>query len=56
MNKNFVAKYGYAGVMEAQRALGISHSTIKNYVKINGIYKGYMFRYKRLNDQETFGS
>lgn len=49
MNKNFVAKYD--GVMEAQRALGISHSTIKNYAKVNGIYKGYIFRYERLNDQ-----
>ena len=49
MNKNFVAKYN--GVMEAQRALGISHSTIKNYAKMNGIYKGYIFRYERLNDQ-----
>lgn len=56
MNKNFVAKYD--GVLEAQRALGISHSTIKNYAKVGeaGIYKGYMFRYERLNDQETFGS
>lgn len=49
INKNFVDKYD--GVMEAQRALGISHSTIKNYAKVNGIYKGYMFRYERLNDQ-----
>lgn len=51
MNKNFVAKYD--GVMEAQRALGISHSTVKNYAKVNGIYKGYIFRYERLNDEET---
>lgn len=49
INKNFVAKYD--GVMEAQRALGISHSTIKNYAKVNGIYKGYIFVYERLNDQ-----
>ena len=49
INKNFVAKYD--GVMEAQRALSISHSTIKNYAKVNGIYKGYIFRYERLNDQ-----
>jgi len=54
MDKNFFAKYD--GVMEAQRALNISHSTIKNYAKVNGIYKGYIFRYERLNDQETFGS
>jgi group I intron endonuclease len=46
MDKNFVAKYD--GVMEAQRALGISHSTIKNYAKVNGIYKGYIFSYSRL--------
>jgi hypothetical protein len=49
MNKNFVAKYD--GVMEARRALGISHCTIKNSAKMNGIYKGYIFRYERLNDQ-----
>jgi len=49
INKNFVVKYN--GVMEAQRALGISHSTIKNYAKVNGTYKGYIFRYERLNDQ-----
>ena len=54
MDKNFVAKYD--GVMEAQRALNISHSTIKNYAKVNGIYKGYIFRYERLNDKEKFGS
>lgn len=54
MHKNFIAKYD--GVMEVQRALGISHSTIKIYAKVNGIYKGYIFRYERLNDQETFGS
>lgn len=49
INKNFLAKYD--GVMEAQRALGISHSTIKNYAKVNGTYKGYIFRYERLNDK-----
>jgi len=34
--------------MEAQRALKISHSTIKNYAKIGGVYKGYIFSYERL--------
>ena len=48
-DKNFICKYD--GVMEAQRALNISHSTIKNYAKVNGIYRGYIFRYERLNDQ-----
>jgi group I intron endonuclease len=45
-NRNFLAKYD--GVMEAQRALKISHSTIKNYAKIGGVYKGYIFSYERL--------
>jgi len=49
INKNFICKYH--GVMEAQRALNISHSTIKNYAKVNGIYKDYIFRYERLNDK-----
>jgi len=43
----FISKYN--GVMEAQKALGINHSTIKNYAKVNGIYKGYIFSYERLN-------
>lgn len=45
-NRSFLAKYD--GVMEAQRALKISHSTIKNYAKIGGAYKGYIFSYDRL--------
>lgn len=45
-NSNFLAKYD--GVMVAQRALKISHSTIKNYAKIGGVYKGYIFSYERL--------
>lgn len=49
IDKSFVAKYD--GVMEAQRALNISHCTIKAYAKVNGIYKGYIFRYERLNDR-----
>nr|QYB19405.1 GIY-YIG endonuclease [Monilinia fructicola]QYB19466.1 GIY-YIG endonuclease [Monilinia fructicola]QYB19528.1 GIY-YIG endonuclease [Monilinia fructicola]QYB19590.1 GIY-YIG endonuclease [Monilinia fructicola]QYB19652.1 GIY-YIG endonuclease [Monilinia fructicola] len=46
INRNFLAKYD--GVMEAQRALNISHSTIKNYAKIGGVYRGYIFSYERL--------
>jgi hypothetical protein len=46
VNRNFIGKYD--GVMEAQRALNISHSTIKNYAKIGGVYKGYIFSYERL--------
>jgi hypothetical protein len=34
--------------MAAQRALNISHSTIKNYAKIGGAYNGYIFSYERL--------
>ena len=46
INRNFIGKY--EGVMKAQRALNISHSTIKNYAKIGGGYKGYIFSYERL--------
>lgn len=46
INRNFFGKY--EGVMKAQRALNISHSTIKNYAKIGGGYKGYIFSYERL--------
>ena len=48
INKNFISKY--EGVMDAQRALKISHSTIKNYAKVGGIYKEYIFSYERLVD------
>jgi hypothetical protein len=48
LNRNFIGKYD--GVMVAQRALKISHSTIKNYAKIGGTYKGYIFSYERLID------
>ena len=34
--------------MAAQRALNISHSTIKSYAKIGGAYNGYIFSYERL--------
>lgn len=46
INRNFLAKY--EGVTEAQRALNISHCTIKNYANIGGGYKGYIFSYERL--------
>jgi hypothetical protein len=36
--------------MGAQRALKLSHSTIKNYAKIGGTYKEYIFSYERLVD------
>lgn len=47
-NRNFLRKY--EGVMDVRRDLNISHSTIKNYAKIGGIYKGYIFSYERLRD------
>lgn len=46
LNKNFIGKFD--GVMAAQKALKISHSTIKNYAKVGGVYKGYIFSYERL--------
>ncbi len=46
IDRNFIAKYD--GVMEAQRALNISHCQIKNYAKIGGGNKGYIFSYERL--------
>jgi hypothetical protein len=36
--------------MDAQRALKISHLTIKNCAKIGGVYKEYIFSYVRLID------
>jgi hypothetical protein len=45
-NRKFIGKY--EGVMDAQRALHISHSTIKNCAKIGGAYKGYILSYERL--------
>lgn len=48
INKNFIGKYD--GVMDAQRVLKISHSTIKNQAKVGGTYKEYIFSYKRLLD------
>ena len=46
INRKFIDKY--EGVMEAQRALKISHSTIKNCAKVGGVYKDYIFSYERL--------
>ena len=46
-NRNFIFKY--EGVTDAQRALKISHSTIKKYAEINAIYKNYIFSFERLN-------
>lgn len=48
INRNFLGKY--EGVMDAQRALNISHSTIKNYAKVGGVYKRYIFSFERLLD------
>jgi hypothetical protein len=36
--------------MAAQRALNISHSTIKKYASVGGVYNGYIFSYERLID------
>lgn len=49
-NKKFIGKYD--GVTDAHQrwALKISHLTIKNYAKIGGVYKGYIFSYVRLID------
>ena len=48
INRKFIEKY--EGVMAAQRALNISHSTIKKYAKVGGVYNGYIFSYERLID------
>ena len=47
-DKNFLGKYD--GVMSAQRALKISHCTIKKCAHVCGTYKGYIFSYERLKD------
>lgn len=39
----------YDGVMCAQRALNISHCTIKKHAKINSKYNNYIFSYELLN-------
>lgn len=48
INKSFIGKYD--GVMDAQRGLNISHSTIKNCAKVGASYKEYIFSYERLLD------
>lgn len=48
INRKFIEKY--EGVMAAQRALNISHSTIKKYANVGGAYNGYIFSYERLID------
>lgn len=48
INKNFIWKY--EGVMDAQRALNINHSTIKKYAKLGGVYNSYIFSYERFKD------
>jgi group I intron endonuclease len=45
-NKNFICRY--EGVTEAQRNLGISHSTIKKYAKLGAVYNEYLFSYEKL--------
>jgi len=45
-NKKFIGKFD--GVSEAKKALNISHTTIKKYAKVVGIYNGYIFSYERL--------
>jgi len=42
-DRKFLAKYD--GVMEAQRKLNISHTTIKKYAELAGMYNGYIFSY-----------
>lgn len=48
LNRNLIGKYD--GVLAAQRTLKISHSTIKKYAKIGGVYNDYIFSYERLID------
>ena len=48
INRKFIGKY--EGVMAVQRALKISHSTIKKYANVGGAYNGYIFSYERLID------
>ena len=51
INSKFI--YKYEGVMAAQRALKISHSTIKKYANVGGAYNGYIFSYERLKNDLT---
>ena len=50
VNKNLIRNFSYDGVTDAQRGLNINHSTIKNYAKVGGSFKGYIFNYERLKD------
>jgi len=45
-DKEFICKYN--GIMEAERALKISHDTIKLNIENNTTYKGYTFSYHRI--------
>ena len=45
-NKKFIGKY--EGVKEAEKVFKISHSTIKKYAHISGVYNRYIFSYERL--------
>ena len=38
----------YEGIMSAEKALNISHDTIKNSIVKNTTYKGYTFSYHRI--------
>ena len=50
INRKFLEKY--EGVVAAQRALNISHSTIKKYASVGGVYNGYIFSYERILDSQ----
>lgn len=45
--KNFICKY--EGVTETEKALNLSHSTIKFYANLAAEYKGYIFSYERID-------
>jgi hypothetical protein len=46
--KEFLGKYD--GIMSVEKALKISHETIKKNIENNTIYKGYNFSYHRILD------
>lgn len=46
-NKNFIKKY--KGVTQASKDLNINQKFIKQYAKVSGLYKGYLFRFERLH-------
>lgn len=41
----------YEGIMSAEKALNISHDTIKNSIVNNTTYKGYTFSYHRISER-----